>query len=93
MDPFAGSGTVGAAAVKLERRFVLYDINPDYVDIIRDSVGNWLGKAADEVLWINCAPTPPVLRLFDTHAPTARAETVTMPKIRFANGRTRVMNF
>lgn len=93
MDPFAGSGTVGAAAAKLERRFVLYDINPDYVDIIRDSVGNWLGKAADEVLWINCAPTPPVLRLFDTHAPTARAETVTMPKIRFANGRTRVMNF
>ena len=65
MDPFAGSGTVGAAAAKLERRFVLYDINPDYVEIIRDSVGNWLGKVADEVLWINCAPPPPALQLFE----------------------------
>lgn len=56
LDPFAGSGTVGAAAAKLERRFVLFDVNSAYVDLIRDSVGVWLGKAADEVLWMNCSP-------------------------------------
>jgi hypothetical protein len=54
---------------------VLYDINPDYVDIIRDSVGDWLGKAADEILWVNCAPPPPVLQLFDAKG-TYRARRV-----------------
>ncbi len=75
MDPLAGSGTVGAAAARLGRRFVLYDINPDYVDIIRDSAGNWLGKAADEILWVNCAPPLPVLQLFDAKG-TYRAQRV-----------------
>jgi len=75
MDPLAGSGTVGAAASRLGRRFVLYDINPDYVDIIRDSVGDWLGKAADEILWVNCVAPPPVLQLFDAKG-TYRARRV-----------------
>src|SRR5205823_14654136 len=43
MDPFAGSGTVGAAASRLGRRFVLFDINPDYIKLIRDAVPWWLG--------------------------------------------------
>lgn len=65
MDPFAGSGTVGAAAAKLGRRFVLFEINSDYIEIIKDSVDAWLGKAAENILWLNCAaPTPP-LRLFE----------------------------
>jgi len=65
MDPFAGSGTVGAAAAKLERRFVLFEINPDYIEFIKDSVDAWLGKAAENILWLNCtAPVPP-LRLFE----------------------------
>ncbi len=65
MDPFAGSGTVGAAAAKLQRRFVLYETNREYVNIIRESVDSWLGKAAENILWINCEPPKPVLRLFD----------------------------
>ncbi|MCI0490888.1 MAG: site-specific DNA-methyltransferase [Blastocatellia bacterium] len=60
LDPFAGSGTVGAAAAKLDRRFVLFEINPDYVEIIRQDVNAWLGEAAGDILWINCAPAPPV---------------------------------
>jgi DNA modification methylase len=65
MDPFAGSGTVGAAAAGLGRRFVLFEINPDYIELIRDSVDAWLGKAADNILWLNCAPALPSLRLFE----------------------------
>ena len=35
LDFFAGSGTTGAVANQLERRFVLVDSNPDAVDVMR----------------------------------------------------------
>jgi DNA modification methylase len=57
LDPFAGSGTVGAAAAKLDRRFVLFDINPEYVRLIQDDVSSWLGNAAKTVLCIDCPST------------------------------------
>jgi DNA modification methylase len=57
LDPFAGSGTVGAAAAKLDRRFVLFDINPEYVKLMQDNVVSWLGEAAKTVLCINCPST------------------------------------
>jgi len=66
LDPFAGSGTVGAAASRLNRRFVLFELNPDYVDIIRQSVPAWLGRVANDILWVNCEPAPPVLTLFES---------------------------
>jgi len=66
MDPFAGSGTVGAAASQLGRRFVLFEINPDYIRMIQEAAPSWLGKAAEDILYINCPPAPPVLRLFET---------------------------
>ncbi len=56
LDPFAGIGTVGKAAVKLGRRFVLLEQNPKYVSIIREEVKSWLGKEAKQVHTINCAP-------------------------------------
>lgn len=59
LDPFAGSGTVGEAAAKAGRRFILFDINPDYIDLIRDNAGSWLGNARNEILCVNCAPVPP----------------------------------
>jgi site-specific DNA-methyltransferase (adenine-specific) len=36
LDFFAGSGTLGAVAAQLGRRYVLVDSNPDAIDIIRD---------------------------------------------------------
>jgi DNA modification methylase len=54
LDPFAGSGTVGAAAARLDRRFVLFDINSEYVQLMQDEVSSWLGNAARTVLCINC---------------------------------------
>lgn len=35
LDPFGGSGTTGAVAIELGRRAVLVEINPDYVNLIR----------------------------------------------------------
>jgi len=56
LDPFAGIGTVGKAAAKLGRRFVLLEQNPKYVSIIREEAKSWLGKEAKQIHTINCAP-------------------------------------
>lgn len=62
LDPFAGSGTVGNAASGLGRRFVLFDNNQDYIDIIRDDITNWKNINLNTVMWINCDPVKPLHR-------------------------------
>ena len=54
LDPYAGVGTVGCAAVKLTRRFVLGEANPRYVDEIRKNARHWLGKSVEDVLCVQC---------------------------------------
>jgi site-specific DNA-methyltransferase (adenine-specific) len=39
LDPFAGSGTLGAAALELRRRCVLCDSNPEAVEVMRRRLG------------------------------------------------------
>ena len=39
LDPFAGSGTLGAVCRELGRRFVLVDSSPDAIAVIRDRLG------------------------------------------------------
>ncbi len=57
LDPFAGVGTVGQVAVKLGRRFVLIEINPEYAHEICQRARKWLGKeGARDVFLINCPP-------------------------------------
>lgn len=56
LDPFAGIGTTGKAAIKLGRRFVLIEKERKYLNIIKDEVKSWLGKNALDVLTINCPP-------------------------------------
>ena len=43
MDPFAGSGTLGAVAAKLGRRFLLMDENPEAVAMTHTRLkeGSW----------------------------------------------------
>lgn len=60
LDPFAGSGTVGIAASGLKRKFVLFDNNPEYVDIIREEIINWKNVNLNTVMWLNCEPVTPV---------------------------------
>jgi len=40
LDPFAGSGTLGAVCRELGRRFVLVDSSPDAIAVIRDRLGS-----------------------------------------------------
>ncbi len=54
LDPFAGSGTVGRVATQLNRRFVLSEMDPNYIEVIRSGAVKWLGNEASEVLCINC---------------------------------------
>lgn len=58
LDPFAGSGTVGRAAVKLARRFVLFEQDPEYLQIIKDEIHQWLLGDAKFVNWINTEAAP-----------------------------------
>jgi site-specific DNA-methyltransferase (adenine-specific) len=39
LDFFAGSGTTGAVARRLGRRFVLVDCNPEAFEVMRDRLG------------------------------------------------------
>lgn len=40
LDFFAGSGTLGAVALKTERRFVLMDSNPEAVEVMKSRLGS-----------------------------------------------------
>lgn len=49
LDPFAGSGTTGKVARGLRRSCVLYEINPSFIDNIKDRVGfNQSSLSGDE---------------------------------------------
>lgn len=54
LDPFAGIGTTGRAAISLRRRFVLIENERKYIDIVCKDIVEWLGNAAKEVLCVNC---------------------------------------
>ncbi len=40
VDPFAGTGTVGRVAYKLERRFLLIDNEPKYYKHMKETLGS-----------------------------------------------------
>ena len=40
LDPFCGSGTLGAVAAKLGRRYVLVDSNPEAIRVARERLGS-----------------------------------------------------
>ncbi len=39
LDPFAGAGTTGLAALKLKRRFIGFDVSQEYVDLANKKLG------------------------------------------------------
>jgi DNA modification methylase len=59
LDPFAGIGTVGKAAVKLGRRFVLIEQDSRFVEIMRSEAKTWLGDESRNILTINSMPIEP----------------------------------
>jgi site-specific DNA-methyltransferase (adenine-specific) len=46
LDPFGGSGTTMKAARDQKRNSILYEINPEYIDLIRNKV-NWNCRSMD----------------------------------------------
>lgn len=54
LDPFAGIGTVGHAAINLGRRFVLIDNEIEYVEIMCKDLLHRMGEGSKEVMLINC---------------------------------------
>jgi len=48
LDPFAGSGTLGAVCQELDRRFVLIDENPVAIDVMRTRLGPKPGGSRSE---------------------------------------------
>jgi len=49
LDPFAGSGTLGAVCQKLGRRFVLVDSNPTAIEVMRERLAPAAGDSAPPV--------------------------------------------
>ena len=43
LDPFMGSGTTAEAAAKHNRRYIGFEINPEYVAKSKKRIGEWLG--------------------------------------------------
>lgn len=60
LDPFGGIGTVARAAHANGRRFVSYEINPDYVQALKKDLQDWFQGGHKAIRWIGTPP--PVVR-------------------------------
>ena len=50
LDPFCGSGTTGAVAVRLGRRFVGIEMNPEYIKLAEKRIGDAVEQHATPLL-------------------------------------------
>jgi DNA modification methylase len=59
LDPFAGSGTTAVAAIRLERKFILIDNNPEFCKLARERIDNERKnqKPHQERIFSNCKVT------------------------------------
>ncbi|MFD0977843.1 DNA-methyltransferase [Salinimicrobium gaetbulicola] len=55
LDPFAGIGTTGKAAVKNDRRFVLFEREEDYMKEIKKNIKSWFKAEMPKINWLNMA--------------------------------------
>jgi DNA modification methylase len=58
LDPFMGSGSALVAAAKLRRRYVGYDLDPQYVRIAEARVGEAISALPSDTPLIGNAPAP-----------------------------------
>ncbi|MHB1171587.1 MAG: DNA-methyltransferase [Lacisediminihabitans sp.] len=61
LDFFAGSGTTGAAAMELDRKFLLVDQNPEAIDVMRARLGAGTLGATVNFVEFETEIHPPVL--------------------------------
>lgn len=55
LDPFGGSGTTGKVAYSLNRKFVMAEMDPDYVEFMKAQLAKIMGKEAEDVNCIGCS--------------------------------------
>ena len=60
LDPFAGIGTVGSVATKLKRRFVLFELEKQYIKVITSNMHTWGLDDLEDINWVNCPPPPQI---------------------------------
>ncbi|MCY0855937.1 DNA-methyltransferase [Cupriavidus sp. D39] len=72
LDPFTGSGTAAVACALHGRRFVGFEMNPDYVDVARERVAACINspQAAPATLNIAAANDEPLLAASSMPLPT-----------------------
>jgi site-specific DNA-methyltransferase (adenine-specific) len=80
LDFFAGSGTVGAVAAKLDRRYVLVDCNPEAVRVIRER----LEISAQDDPFAPADPAPAEAR--PAHGERSAAPLFSVPAVRPPSG-------
>jgi len=56
LDPFGGSGTTGKVAYNLKRKFVMAEMDSDYVDLMKRELTKTMGKDVEDVNFIGCSP-------------------------------------
>jgi DNA modification methylase len=56
LDPFGGSGTTGRVAYSLNRKFVMAEMDSDYVDLMKTELMKTMGRDIEEVNCIGCSP-------------------------------------
>jgi modification methylase len=59
LDPFGGSGTTMKVARDLKRNSIIYEINPAYIEIIKDKVG-WSNTTLDSEVIYDIKITNPI---------------------------------
>ena len=64
MDPFGGIGTTARVAYRLDRRFVLFELNKKYVEVMKNSLESWYFGSEEDICWMNTAPNIDNCRLF-----------------------------
>ena len=59
LDPFGGIGTVARAAHANGRRFASYEINPEYIAVLKENLPEWFRDGPETVRWLG-TPEPAV---------------------------------
>jgi len=56
LDPFAGICTTAQAATLLDRRFFMIELNPKYLEVVKNNIFIWTKNKISEIHWINIEP-------------------------------------
>lgn len=57
LDPFGGIGTTAKAALKNSRRFVLFEMEEEYMKVIKKEIPKWFLPDPPNINWINMDDT------------------------------------